>query len=132
MAKSPVPAAMPADCTDHAGGCLTEFFRLLGKAHVLPLLHLFLQEPRPRRFVELQEALGMSPNTLAERLKELTEAGLLTRTAYNEIPPRVDYQATAKARELNAVFGALCAWAEKFDLAPEARPMLAVAVPPAA
>lgn len=119
-----------------SGGCLTEFFRLLGKAHVLPLLHQFLQTPGPHRFVELQEALGMSPNTLAERLKELTEAGLLTRTAYNEIPPRVDYQATAKARELGAVFDALCGWAEKFDLAPvpetAARPARPKLVAPAA
>lgn len=125
-------ADLPEECAG-SGGCLTEFFRLLGKAHVLPLLHLFLQEPGPRRFVELQQRLAMSPNTLAERLKELTEAGLLTRTAYNEIPPRVDYQATAKARELGEVFEAMCAWAGKFDLAPApVRPLGPAVIAPAA
>ncbi len=54
----------------------------------------------PKRFVDLQERLKLSPNTLSERLRELGGAGLLTRTAYPEIPPRVDYEATPKARDL--------------------------------
>ncbi len=108
-----------AGCTSEGGAsCLTDFFRLLGRAHVLPILHLVIHEsPAPRRFVEIQSRLGLSPNTLTDRLKELVEAGLLTRTAYSEIPPRVDYQATAKARELAQVFEAMCQWACKFDLA---------------
>ncbi|MEK6986350.1 MAG: helix-turn-helix domain-containing protein [Candidatus Thermoplasmatota archaeon] len=107
-------------CVGDAGGCdIGDLFRLLGKVHVLDILHLFIwQSSGPRRFVEIQDALDISPNTLSERLRSLVEAGLLSRTSYNEIPPRVDYEVTAKARDLGPVFAALRAWSEKHALAP--------------
>jgi DNA-binding HxlR family transcriptional regulator len=118
VASKPIGEAGPS-CANVEGGCAVgELFRVLGKTHVLDILHLFLQEPGPRRFVDVQNRLQMSPNTLSERLKELVEAGLLTRTAYNQIPPRVDYEATAKARDLQPVFASLLAWAQRHDLRP--------------
>ncbi len=109
-----------AACAPGTAGCdIGDLFRLLGKVHVLDILHLFIWEATgPRRFVEIQQALGISPNTLSERLKSLVEAGLLSRTSYNEIPPRVDYEVTAKARDLKPVFQALRAWSERNALAP--------------
>ncbi|HUR70091.1 MAG TPA: helix-turn-helix domain-containing protein [Candidatus Thermoplasmatota archaeon] len=123
-APSRAPIQVPDDhvkCTDSTGGCqIQDLFRLLGKTHTLDILHLFvMQEPSASlRFVEVQNTLKLSPNTLSERLKELVEAGLLARQAFNEIPPRVDYQATRKARDLEPVFEALIAWAMRNDLAP--------------
>jgi DNA-binding HxlR family transcriptional regulator len=115
-------AAIP--CAEGATGCeITDLFKLLGRAHVMRILYLFLEEdPQPHRFVDVQRRLGLSPNTLTERLKDLVDAGLLTRTAYNEIPPRVDYVATQKARELRPVFGSLVVWAKRNDLEPVAAP----------
>lgn len=106
------PRRAPESCQ------LGELFRLLGEPHVLDILYLFLSEPRPRRFVEIQNELKMSPNTLSDRLRGLVKAGLLTRTAYNEIPPRVEYQATPKAVEFDVVFRALKAWSERNSLKP--------------
>jgi DNA-binding HxlR family transcriptional regulator len=117
--KERPPAEAP--CRTAPGGCeISELFRVLGKSHMLDILHLFLFDGTPRRFVEVQDRLRLSPNTLTERLKELVEVGLLTRTAYNEIPPRVDYEATPKARNLFPVFQALQEWAAKNDLRPVA------------
>ena len=99
------------------GGCqLTELFQVLGKAHTLDILHIFHTDPRPHRFVDIQERLRLSPNTLSERLRGLVDAGLLARTAYNEIPPRVDYQATEKALALAPVFQSLQDWASRNNL----------------
>jgi DNA-binding HxlR family transcriptional regulator len=118
--KAERPAA-EAPCASVQGGCeVGELFRVLGKTHMLDILHLFLHEEGPKRFVEVQHRLGLSPNTLTERLKELQHVGLLSRTAYNEIPPRVDYEATAKAKDLGPVFGALLAWAQRHTLTVEA------------
>ncbi|HLB67587.1 MAG TPA: helix-turn-helix domain-containing protein, partial [Thermoplasmata archaeon] len=64
------------------------------------------------------DELELSPKTLAQRLRELVQAGLLTRTAYNEIPPRVDYEVTQKAQRLRPIFDALAAWAAENDLKP--------------
>lgn len=103
------------------GGCkMGDLFRVLGKTHMLDILYVVMVEGdgRPRRFVDVQHALRLSPNTLSERLRELVQAGLLTRTAYNEIPPRVDYALTEKARDLEPVFATLRAWAAKHDLQP--------------
>jgi len=83
---------------------------------MLDILHIFHEDPSPHRFVDIQERLHLSPNTLSERLRDLVEAGLLTRAAYNEIPPRVDYQATEKALALAPVFESLQAWATEHDL----------------
>ncbi|MBI2078946.1 MAG: helix-turn-helix transcriptional regulator [Euryarchaeota archaeon] len=121
----PVKAATPPKQVPKAapGGCkIGELFRLLGESHVLDILYLFLAEPRPRRFVHIQDELKMSPNTLSDRLRELVKAGLLTRTAFNEIPPRVEYAATSKATEFQAVFEQLTDWAKRNDLQPVITP----------
>jgi DNA-binding HxlR family transcriptional regulator len=80
---------------------------------------LTIQEPKPRRFVELQKELQMSPNTLSDRLHRLVAAGLLKRTAYNEIPPRVEYAPTSKAIEFDKAFHMLTDWAGRNSLEPE-------------
>lgn len=126
--RKPLRVASKSKARSAETGCgVGDLFRLLGKAHMLDILYIAMVEAQgqPRRFVDIQKQLRISPNTLSERLKELVEAGLLTRTAYNEIPPRVDYQATDKARELATVFDALRAWASKNDL----RPVPAAAAP---
>lgn len=101
-----------------AGCQMGDLFKLLSQSHMLDILHTAIGSAAPVRFVELQNKLHLSPNTLSARLKALVESGLLTRTAHNTIPPRVDYAATVKARDLGTVFGALGTWAERHNLAP--------------
>ncbi len=122
--RSTVRTPRSERCADEPHGCeIGELFHLLGKTYVLDILHGFMEESsRPRRFVDLQRSLKMSPNTLSDRLKELVKAGLLSRTSYNEIPPRVDYEATPKAYDLKPVFEALGAWADRHSLNPEPGP----------
>ena len=53
------------------------------------------------RFSTLERSLtGISPKTLSAGLKSLQEAGILTRTSYPEVPPRVEYALTAMGQEL--------------------------------
>ncbi len=106
---------------EQSGCAVTELFRLLGKAHMLDILHVFHSDPGVHRFVDLQARLRISPNTLSERLRDLVDAGLLSRTAYNEIPPRVDYEATAKALDLAPLFDSLQTWSGRHDLTPESQ-----------
>lgn len=91
-----------------------ELFDLLGRAHAIAILYYVTRrEDRAWRFTELQSELDVSPNTLSSRLGELTAAGLLERRSYDEIPPRVEYRATTKARELSPIFADLRDWAER-------------------
>ncbi len=65
----------------------------------------------PRRFIELQRVLpGISTEQLRSRLNRMVADGLLTRKRYREVPPRVDYELTERARELMPVLGALARW----------------------
>jgi DNA-binding HxlR family transcriptional regulator len=96
---------------------VADLFELLGRAHAMAVLKEFAFAAEPLRFSELEERLGTPPNTLTERLKELTAAGLLTRRAYDEVPPRVEYETTAKARALFPAFGHFFRWAEDHSLA---------------
>lgn len=53
------------------------------------------------RFSVLERSLtGISPKTLSERLKSLERAGIVTRTSYAEVPPRVEYELTDRGRDL--------------------------------
>lgn len=57
---------------------------------------------------------GFSSKTLAKRLKELDEGGILERQAYNEIPPRVEYTLTNKGQELVESIIDLLNWMKKW------------------
>jgi DNA-binding HxlR family transcriptional regulator len=64
-----------------------------------------------RRFGELRSSLGaVSPKTLTDRLRFLESRGIVERTVYPEIPPRVEYNLTARGRELGAIIDAMAAW----------------------
>ena len=60
------------------------------------------------RFNELKQAVGeIPPTTLAQRLVELEQAGLLERRVLDSRPPRVQYQLTDDGRRLKHVIDAL-------------------------
>lgn len=55
----------------------------------------------PRRFTEIEHSCaGISPRTLAERLRSLEAEGIVERQSYAESPPRVEYELTDKGRAL--------------------------------
>ncbi|MDX6722272.1 MAG: hypothetical protein QOD44_3579 [Solirubrobacteraceae bacterium] len=73
----------------------------------------------PRRFVELQRVLpGISTEQLRSRLNRMVADGLLTRQRYREVPPRVDYELTERARDLLPVIGALGRWGYRWAWGP--------------
>jgi DNA-binding HxlR family transcriptional regulator len=62
----------------------------------------------PRRFSELEHACpGISPRTLAERLRMLEKEGVVMRRSYAESPPRVEYELTGKGLALLPVVRAM-------------------------
>jgi DNA-binding HxlR family transcriptional regulator len=66
----------------------------------------------PLRFGQLEQGIaGISQRMLTLTLKHLVEDGLLTRTAYAEVPPRVEYELTDLGRTLVPLVMALAEWA---------------------
>jgi DNA-binding HxlR family transcriptional regulator len=78
----------------------------------------------PHRFGELVDALpGISAHTLTGRLRSFEAHGLVTRTAFPEIPPRVVYELTPVGQSLRTVLDAMNEWgtsvpASVFDAEP--------------
>jgi DNA-binding HxlR family transcriptional regulator len=63
------------------------------------------------RFNELQKGLpGVNTKMLTKQLRELEEDGVITRTVYPEVPPRVEYAITDFGRTLIPILQALCNW----------------------
>jgi DNA-binding HxlR family transcriptional regulator len=69
---------------------------------------------RPNRFTELERAIaGISRRMLTLTLRNLERDGLLKRTVYPTVPPKVEYELTPVARELHASLLSLTDWAER-------------------
>lgn len=76
-----------------------------------PLIVYFLLQQGPIRYGELRRAVrDVSDKVLIQQLKELEADGLVLRTDYKEIPPRVDYALTPLGRSLAGALEPLCAW----------------------
>ncbi|QYN20741.1 helix-turn-helix domain-containing protein [Amycolatopsis sp. DSM 110486] len=68
----------------------------------------------PVRFTELERSVaGISRRMLTLTLRNLERDGLLERTVYPTVPPRVEYEATPMARELYGTLSGLVDWAQR-------------------
>ncbi|OBQ62153.1 winged helix-turn-helix transcriptional regulator [Mesorhizobium loti] len=76
-----------------------------------PLILYFLAQGGPIRYGALRRAVrGVSDKMLIQQLKELETDGLVKRTDYKEIPPRVDYSLTPLGLSLAEALVPLCIW----------------------
>ncbi|AGB39133.1 winged helix-turn-helix transcriptional regulator [Natronococcus occultus] len=71
----------------------------------------------PMRFATLETHLpDASSSTLSSRLHELVDDGLATRTQYDEIPPRVEYELTERGHELRAALEPILEWSSAQEI----------------
>ena len=94
-----------------------EMFRILqGRWKLAILFHLFggvEKKCRVMRFSELERAIpAISQKMLIQQLRELERDGIVLRTIYPQIPPKVEYQLTNVGIALRPALRALLAWAE--------------------
>lgn len=83
-----------------------------GKWKAVILCHL---NEEPKRFLELQRiTCGISQKVLNEKLTELEQDGLISKTTYPEVPPRVEYALTDKGKELFTALDLLEKWSMKY------------------
>lgn len=68
-----------------------------------------------KRFGELKKSIGtVSQKVLTAQLRSMEDSGLLTRTVYAEVPPRVEYTLTELGQSLCPVLNAMRAWGEDY------------------
>ncbi len=79
-----------------------------------PLILHYLIENGTKRYGELLNFLGDLPKkTLTTQLRELEADGLVCRTAYPQMPPRVEYNVTELGRSLYPILEMMCEWGER-------------------
>ncbi len=75
-----------------------------------------LHEYGRQRFVELERRIAtITPKVLTQRLRQLERDGLVVRTYYAEVPPRVEYEISELGRSLAPLFHALSEWSVNLD-----------------
>ena len=70
----------------------------------------------PVRYNQLADRIGsVSPKVLTQQLRELEADGLVSRTVYPEVPPRVEYALTDMGESIFSIFFAMRRWALEED-----------------
>ena len=73
--------------------------------------------PGTKRFSELKRSVGhVTQKVLTAQLRQMEESGLVARTVYPEVPPRVEYSLTELGRSLKPVLDAMWDWGENYKL----------------
>ena len=70
-----------------------------------------------KRFGELKKSIGgVSQKVLTAQLRQMEASGLLIRTVYPEVPPRVEYTLTELGYSLKPVLDAMWSWGEEYKV----------------
>ena len=70
---------------------------------------------RPWRFNELQKDLdGISQKVLTDSLRSMETDGIITRTVYAEVPPRVEYALSELGETMRPILNSMQVWGEKY------------------
>ena len=83
--------------------------QLIGSKWKLLIMRNLLQ--RPWRFNELRKSLeGISQKVLTDSLRSMEEDGIITRTIYPEVPPRVEYALSELGESMRPIIKAMEVW----------------------
>jgi DNA-binding HxlR family transcriptional regulator len=105
-----------ARSTEEEAGEVVSIWEVLGRRWSLLILkNLCTKEVI--RFNEFKKLLsGISSTVLAERLLELEREGLVSKKIYPQIPPKVEYSLTIRAKELGVILRELGKWASRWKV----------------
>lgn len=82
-----------------------------GRWKILILWHLF--RGGTHRFSELRRGLpGITQKMLTQQLRELESDGIIQRTVYPQVPPKVEYSLTPRGESLKPILDAMCQWGD--------------------
>jgi DNA-binding HxlR family transcriptional regulator len=90
---------------------MVDFVNLVSGKWAIPILYRLIVSERPVRFGELQRAVApITQKELTRQLRLFEQRGLVQRTVYAEMPPRVEYAVTPLGSTLRDTLDSLAAW----------------------
>lgn len=94
-------------------GCIASAMEIIGNKWTALILRDL--SGTSKRFSELERSVGhINPRTLSQRLDDLEKHGIITKTSFAEVPPRVEYQLTQKGEDLVPVLKQMATWGNKY------------------
>jgi DNA-binding HxlR family transcriptional regulator len=92
---------------------ITRTLDLIGGKWTFSIIYVLMNGTK--RFKDLERSIdGINTRMLVKELKTLEQNGILTRTVYAEVPPKVEYSLTDKGRALKGVLHELKSWGKAF------------------
>lgn len=105
-----------ARATEEESGEVVSIWEVLGRRWSLLILKNLCNK-EVIRFNEFKKLLsGISSTVLADRLLELEREGLVSKKIYPQIPPKVEYSLTIRAKELGVILRELGKWASRWKV----------------
>ena len=97
-------------------GCIASAMEIIGNKWTALILRDLMSGPK--RFCEFERSVGnINPRTLAQRLSDLEEHGIITKQSFAEVPPRTEYTLTDKGHDLLPILKQMAAWGDKYHAA---------------
>jgi len=94
---------------------MTQFVNLISGKWTIPVLYRLIMLNAPVRFGDLLRAVApITQKELTKQLRLFEQRGLVSRTIYPEIPPRVEYQITALGLTLQSALSPLADWMSEY------------------
>lgn len=90
---------------------MVEFVHLIAGKWAIPILYRLMVIDRPIRFSDLQRSVApITQKELTRQLRLFEQRGLVSRTVYGEVPPRVEYEITSLGKTLRNTLDSLAHW----------------------
>lgn len=104
-----MPQASSSDGTQRCP--ITDFVTLITGKWATPILYKLILRDGPIRYSDLLRSLApITQKELTRHLKQFEEQGLVKRTVYPEMPPKVEYEITELGKTLKDAFDRLAMW----------------------
>lgn len=107
-----LPLQEPVAATGDGQGCpMVDFVNLISGKWAIPILYRLIVIDAPVRFSDLQRAVApITQKELTRQLRLFELRGLVRRTVYAEVPPRVEYEVTELGKTLRTTLDSLAGW----------------------
>jgi DNA-binding HxlR family transcriptional regulator len=105
------PQAVPAETRSTERCPMVDFVNLVSGKWAIPILYRLIVIDAPVRFSDLQRAVApITQKELTRQLRLFEQRGLVRRTVYAEVPPRVEYEVTELGKTLRVTLDSLAGW----------------------
>ncbi len=93
---------------------LLDALKLIGGKWKIPILCVIATNEGARYSLLVKKVQGITDTMLASSLKELEKSNMITRVQYNEMPIRVEYFLTDKAKAFIPILGQIAVWEKSY------------------